>query len=303
MIKKIVSTFVLTVFVLTLSASSLVSAQQSGLQISPLTFNFETDKGDRAEGKIVVTNLNNEAINYQIEAEDFAKVSDEGAPSFAGVVASEDLSTLSSWIEFLGEVSGQIAAMDSIDVNFVIDIPENAEPGGHYAAIFAKQTNEPEEGNTEIGVSSRVGTLILVSVPGDVSKEVKISEFDPPSFLWRGPVDFTMKVENIGSVHYDSEATITIEPILGTDSEIAMGTHTIIPGNARNYEGSWNKRFPFGRYKAIAQATNGDGEVISTEKVIWALPLEIVIPALLLLIIIIWTVKHLKKKYRIISND
>jgi hypothetical protein len=278
-------------------------AEQSGLQISPLTFNFGIEKGGQATGKIIVTNLNNQAIDYQIEAEDFAQVSDDGAPSFGRVAESEGLSTLSSWIVFSEEVTGQLAAKDSIDVNFVINVPKDAEPGGYYAAVFARQVVKTAEGSTELGVSPRVGTLILVSVPGIVSNEAEITEFNPPSFLWRGPVDFSMKVSNTGSVHYDSQGKIIIDPIIGTTDEVDLGTHTIIPNNTRNYTGTWNKRFPFGYYTVTAQATNGLGEWVTTKKVVWALPLEIAIPALLLLIIIILLIKKLRRKYKIVPNN
>jgi len=291
-----------SLFTLFLFVPALVSAQQSGLQISPIDFNFEIDKGGQESGKVVVTNINDQTTNYQLEAEDFINVSDDGAPSFAGIVDNEDISTLSTWITFAGDISGELAAKESIDVYFTIDVPKDAEPGGHYAAVFAKQNSGVEDGSTEIGVSSRVGALILVSVPGVVSKDAEITEFSPPSFIWRGPLDFTMKVENTGSVHYDSEGNVVIEPTFGTTAEIEMGTHTIIPNNTRNFLGTWSKRFPFGYYTVTAQATDGNGELIAVEKVIWALPLEIVIPALILLIIIIWAAKSLKKKYKIVSN-
>lgn len=301
--KKLIILLSLPLLSLFFLVSAPAYAEQSGLQISPLTFNFEVEKGGQATGKIIVTNLNNQAIDYQIEAEDFAQVSDEGAPSFGGVAESEDLSTLSSWIAFSGKVTGQLAAKDSIEVNFVINVPKDAEPGGHYAAIFARHVVKTAEGSTELGISPRVGTLILVSVPGVVSNEAEITEFNPPSFLWRGPVDFSMKVSNTGSVHYDSQGKIIIDPIIGTENEIDMGTHTIIPNNARNYTGTWNKRFPFGYYTVTAQATNGLGEWVTTKKVVWALPLEIAIPVLLLLIIVILLIKKLKRKYKIVSNN
>ena len=295
----IVSSFLFALFLL---IPAFASAQQSGLQISPIDFNFEIDKGGQQSGKVVVTNINDQLIEYQLEAEDFINVSDDGAPSFSGLVGSEDLSALSTWISFTGDTSGELEAKGSVDVYFTIDVPKNAEPGGHYAAVFAKQSSGTEDGSTEIGVSSRVGALILVSVPGAVNKDAEISEFSPPSFIWKGPLDFTIKVENIGSVHYDSSGKIAIEPVFGTTAEVDMGTHTIIPQNVRNFSGTWSKRFPFGYYTVTAQATDGNGELVAVEKTIWALPLEIVIPALLLLIIIIWTVKSFKKKYKIVSN-
>lgn len=301
--KKRISIIFASLFVFFLLTPSLASAQQSGLQISPLTFNYEVENGGEESGKVIVTNLNDEAINYQLEAEDFVNVSDEGSPSFSGIISDESISTLSTWIKFAGETTGQLAAKESIDVFFTIDIPEDAEPGGHYAAVFAKQINDVLEGNTEIGVSSRVGTLILVSVPGEVSRGATISDFNPPAFIWSGPLDFNFKVHNIGTVHYDSTGAVVVDPVLGNTIEIDAGTHTIVPENARNFVAEWNKRFPIGYYTVSAQATDGDGNIVTEQKTIWALPLEIIVPAIVLILLIIWIAKIIKRKYKIVANN
>ena len=53
---------------------------QTGIQISPLAFNIEINAGGSATGKIIITNVNNEVMNYICDVENFRGVTDDGAP-------------------------------------------------------------------------------------------------------------------------------------------------------------------------------------------------------------------------------
>lgn len=279
-------------------------ADKTGIQISPVTYNFEINPNESKEFTISLTNLNSTDLNYVIEIEDFSQVSDEGAPSFAGAATSSDTSvtTLKDWIitKKNSDKEGIISPKQIKDIVFSVTIPKGAEPGGHYAAVFAKEVKKNAEGQTELGVTSRVGTLILVSVPGDVSKSAEISEFKAPTLVWHGPIDFGMKVKNIGSVHYDSEAKVDAKSWLGKHYVIDLGKHTIIPNNERKYSGTWQSRYPFGRYTLTASATNGNGQPVTTTAILWAIPLVIVIPILVGIIILIWIIIYLRRHVRIV---
>lgn len=280
-----------------------LAAQPTGILISPLTYKFEIEPGASKSSEVTIKNLNTEPINYVIETENFAQVSDEGAPSFSAPDPATGLTTLADWFTFPEGREGSIPVGGERKIGFSIVIPAGAEPGGHYAAVFVKQLQKTAEGRTEIGVSSRVGTLILVTVPGDVKKGAEITSFTVPSFVWRGSVKLAMKVKNIGTVHYDSKAEAKLTSLIRKTTTVDMGTHTIIPNNSRSFEGDWGKRFPFGRYTVLASATDGDGKAITTLAVIWALPLEIIIPALILLLLIIIITKYLKHHLRFVPDS
>lgn len=292
--------FVVGAFLLPNSLSA--QTQTKGIQISPVTYNFEIKPGDSQIAKVTITNLNDEVLNYVCETENFTYVSDEGAPSFAGADLKEGVTSLADWITFDANKEGVIQNKKSVDVTFTISVPVGAEPGGHYAAVFAKQIKKTPEGKTEIGVTSRVGTLILVSVPGTTVKTAEITEFNSPNFVWHGPVDFSMKVKNTGTVHYDSTAKLKIDPLIGKTTEVEMGKHTIIPKNVRSYEGTWSKKYPFNYYKITAEATDGDGNPVTTAAVMWAIPLIIVIPVLLGIILLILIIIWIRKKFRIVAK-
>jgi hypothetical protein len=274
-------------------------AATKGIQISPLSFNFDIQDGQNTTGKIVITNFNDDDLNYALEVENFAGVTDEGAVMFAGREELGATTTLADWFTFDAPREGVVSPHKDQEINFTIDIPAGAEPGGHYAAVFAREIRKTASGQTELGVASRVGSLVLVSVPGEVSKTGRITDFTFPKFIWKGPAEFTMKVENTGSVHYDSKANVELSPVafLGKKTNVDLGTHTIIPKNIRNYDGKLDKKYPFGIFKVNATATDGSGTAISAgvNATIIAIPLMIVIPGLLGLILLIWLILYLKK--------
>jgi len=278
---------------------TFISAATTGIQISPLTFNFELKTGETKTEKIIITNRNNEDLNYVIEKELFNQISEEGAPSFEGVPQQTGLTTLVDWISFPDAKEGVIKPGQEKEIPFKIDIPSGAEPGGHYAAIFAKEVKKTPEGQTKLGVASRVGALVLVSVPGKVTRSAQIEEFTFPKFVWQGPVEFSMKVKDTGTVHYDSEAKVDLKPILGKTKQVEMGTHTILPNTSRAYKGTWANKYPFGYYVLSAIAKDGNGQPVTASAVMWAIPLAIAIPVLLGLIAVIILVKYLRKHYRV----
>ena len=303
--KKIISKIVLSlVLVLALLIVFIVAPTafsiDSGIQISPLTFNFDITPGESKEGKINIHNYNNEAINYTTEVELFSAVSEEGAPSFKQADKKEGLTSLVDWITILENKEGAIEPKQSVEIPFKIDIPLGAEPGGHYAAIFAKQIIKNAEGQTQLGIASRVGALVLVSVPGATKKSAKISEFSPPKIVWKGPVDFSLKVENTGTVHYDSAGSVKIKPLWGAESSIDLGTHTLIPQSPRLYKGTWGNKYPFGYYKLTASAKDGNGGDVTKEAILWAIPLIIVLPILAAMIIIILIIIYLRRHVRFV---
>ncbi|MCL5407697.1 MAG: hypothetical protein M1429_04335 [Patescibacteria group bacterium] len=277
-------------------------AANRGIQISPLTFNLDIPTNGTGSGKIIVTNLNNADLNYALEVENFAGVTDDGAVTFAGKEEQGDVTTLADWFTFDAPKEGTIPPNKDKEINFTIQIPQGAEPGGHYAAIFAREVKKSPTGQAEVGIASRVGALVLVSVPGQTSKTAEITDFTYPKFVWRGPNEFTMKVLNTGTVHFDSQANVELKSIIGTTTNVDMGKHTLIPKNTRSYIGNWATKYPFGYYKVTAKAINGNNQPITTTGVIWAIPLIIVIPIIIILIIIILLIKYIRKHYRYVST-
>lgn len=301
--KKIFRYILIPLFILGIFSVPLVCSAVTGIQISPLTFNYEIKKGESKTGKILVTNRNDSPLTYKMETEQFNGTDEDGAPIFTPVEPT-GITDLKDWISFPKDTEGIIAPHLDKEIPFVVNVPINATPGGHYAAIFAREITKTPEGQTAVGVASRVGTLVLVSIPGPVTKTAEITSFTPPKFVWKGPIDFILKIKNTGTVHYDSEAKIELKPaLLGNTQTIDLGKHTLVPTSTRLYSGTWNKRFPFGYYTVTASTKDGNGKDITTATTLLAIPLEIVIPAIILLIIIIVLIGYIRRHVRFVSKE
>lgn len=280
---------------------NIKAAERKGIQISPLTFDFKVEDSKTQSGTVTITNLNDEVLSYVIEVENFADVNEQGAPSFAGKLVEGGNTTLADWFTFDGPKEGTLEPKKSQAINFSIEIPVGADPGGHYVAVFAREVKKNAEGKTELGVASRVGSLVLVTVPGYVTRTAAISDFVFPKFVWKGPVDFTLKVKNTGTAHFDSTATAELVPIAGQTVSVDLGTHTLIPNTSsgRDYKGTWTKKYPFNYYKVNAKALEGNGGAVTVNGgVIVAIPLIIVIPVLIGLVLIIMLIGYLRKHLR-----
>lgn len=278
-------------------------AANTGIQISPVTFNFEIKPGETQTGKILITNRNDETMNYIMEMEIFENSSEDGVPSFTAVKPAEGASSFIDWVTFPDGDKGSIEVGKSKEVNFVISLPATAEPGGQYGAIFAKQTKPLIEGANQVGVAARVGALVLISVPGQTTSGAQILDFKAPKFVWRGPVDFKAKVQNTGTVHYDSKVTASIQNLIGSPIKLDLGTHTILPKSIRAYEATWSSKYPFGYFKITPTTTDGDGNIVSGAVVImWAIPLIIVIPIIITLILLVLIIGYFKRHFKYQAN-
>lgn len=298
--KILISVAILTILGLGSFIPTKIKAASQGIQISPINYEYEISPGNSTNGQFIVSNVTDQPMNYLLETENFSDVSDEGAPSFGGVDEPEmGITTLKDWIIIAPtDKEGTIAPGDRKMIQFSIDIPVGADPGGHYAALFAKQVTKTPEGKSVLGVQNRVGALILVTVPGNVTKTAQITNFTYTKFFWKDPAEFAMKVKNTGSVHYDSVAKVTLTSLLGKKTEIDLGKHTIIPKFSREYAAKWNNNYPFGFYKISATAIDGNGQTITTTGALWAIPVMIVIPVIVLLALIICIIIYLRRHLR-----
>lgn len=294
---KLKQLFFLLFAILLFLPSSAQAATQS-IQISPLTLDFNIKNGDSSSNQIIIKNPGTAPMDYSIETQVFNQVNDQGAPSFTSAIPEQTgVTTLADWINVTGSKSGTLAPSEEKTIPFTINIPAWAEPGGHYAAIFAKSGQKTASGATELGVSSRVGTLILVSVPGNTIKTNKIVSFSAPSFIWSGPVNLHMVVSNTGTIHYDSVGTVLLKSMIGAETKVDLGTHTILPSNERTYDGQWTKKYPLGMYNLTASATDGAGNSTIQTAVLWAIPIVPIILILLALILIIFIFRFIIKTH------
>lgn len=256
-----------------------VNAQGQGgltLSITPPLIKNNVNPGQVWKSAIKVINNNPREINIYIKVRDFKSGEERGTVEFIKNPerADEEDSRyfLSQWLVIdPGPVS--IPAFQSKDIPFAINIPEDATPGGHYAAILAGTNPLPGEiSGSHIKISSLLASLILLNIKGEVNERGYIREFSTDKRFYFDPeVDFTVRFENIGNVHVQPQGAIMVYNMFNEEvGNIAINHSTefgnVLPRSIRKWQFAWqgeNSLLAMGKYRAELILTYG-GEAKET---------------------------------------
>lgn len=298
------------------------------LTVSPVKTELHANPGERIESKITLRNDQKESKTFYLDFQSFEARDESGNPSFL-----KSKSGLPSWME-AETTSLTLGVNEEKTVKITVNVPEDAEPGGYFAAIIIK--NEPPKTTDEeasVGIASQVGSLILVNVSGQLAEKGNILEFNTKTkkrIFKTLPIDFYYRFQNNGSTWSKPVGDITIENIWGGTSKIIPANPeggNVLPSSIRKMEASWvtkngqtenpkaerlvlpqrfwdkvkfeAKNSPIGRFNARLTLNFGAGNQLreSKEIVLWILPWELLLVAIPSIIIIIFLLIFLVKRY------
>jgi len=282
------------------------TTQNIGIQISAPVYNFGIDPGGSAQDIVKVRNVSNSAQTFYPEVFDFRPIGETGAPEFL-INKKEDSYTysLASWVKISKE-SITLKPNESTALNFTINVPSDAEPGGRYAGILFG-TVPPQPKGTEIAISNKVGSLLLVRVSGDAKELATLKEFSTPNNSYENPpVDFVARVENTGNVHVRPKGNITIKDTFGrkvASVDINSKEGAVLPDSIRRFdkdsdELSWNPGgFTIGKYTATLLLNYGDPAkqltgTVSFLVIPWKVLLVVGFGILILILLLILIIKR-----------
>lgn len=301
-------------YLIFLTACFFLSAHSAhALTISPPTKEFGADPGSTIKGIIKLYNeTKQEIIVYGSTSNFTAKASGDGESEFLDLGGQEAARDLASWIK-VPEGGINIKPLDWQNIIFEINVPSDAEPGGHYAAIFFSPN---QTGNKkEVSVDYKTGSLLLLSVTGNVRQEGKLKSLllrDGKYLFEHIPVTLEAMIENTGNVHFRPGGGVEIKNMFGhkvADLPV-LNTETggnILPKSSRKYDMTWGNvadnlsgnfwneakfewnNFHFGRYTAVAVIglPQGQGEAITVS--FWIIPWQLLV-VILAGIIALWFV-------------
>ena len=297
--KKLISVFgVITALMLVMAPVA------NAIIISPIAIDdIELDRGEAAFRTITVINDQEGKQTFYLSAKNFEPVGEEGEVSI-----THEKYGLAEWITFPGEAF-TLEPGEEKEVDFSIVIPENADPGSHFAAVFVStQAPDVEEG---LGLSEHVGTLVFTRVEGDAIEDVRLLGFNTvgnKTFYNRLPTEFEYRIENRGTIHVKPKGVINLNGWFGDDEIKAnpIGGRNL-PNSIRRLETVWVKdpkavepggfmdelknewkNFAIGKYTAeLALAYGENDSTLSAETGFWVFPWRVFLVAGLLVIVII----------------
>lgn len=285
---------------------TIAKAQTSGaagLTIVPPSFELYANPGEKISEKIKVRNNSDSANTFQVIVEDFKAVGEDGSVDLVDDQSNTTYS-LAKWV-FPEPKQFTLAGKEEKEIPFSINVPKDAEPGGHYASVLINIGGGKLEGGGAT-VSSRVGSLILLRVSGNVKEAANVESFKTnQAYYEKTPVTFELRMKDTGNNHINPKGTIVITNIFGKKvSEVPLKGLNVLPGAIRKMDTTWNASgFLASRYTATLVATYGSQNLpISATTSFIVFPKYFAITLLVVLLLLIFLIVGRKKVKQLIHN-
>lgn len=304
-IKKVlkIGFLILSVFILHNLSSKISLAQSAaGLSAIPPREEITVEPDGSASRVIKVRNESKEPKTVTVEVKDIIVTDSKGTPT---IVSSSDESSnrwaASSWIQ-ISPSNVLLKPGETKSLTLTVMPPANALPGGHYAMVLHTPEGISTVSSTGASIKTQVGTLIYITIPGDINQGALIQSFTVPKFSEFGPINFSTTIKNLSDIHIQPVGSITIKNWFGhMTSRLSLQPEdnivNIFPYTTRDFQNTLNKKWLFGRYKANLQATYGNnGGIISSAIFFWVIPWRIIILSITAISIIVTLVIISKKR-------
>lgn len=291
--------------------SSVFAATNSdtlAITLTPPLFQVTQSPGTDWKSLLRVVNSNPYDITVNVKIQDFHPDGETGNPQFEEIPKSApgDPHRMSGWIDApTGNIT--ITHSTTAEIPFTVHVPEGADPGGHYAAIIVGTVAAQTQGSGS-GVSSAIGSLIFLRVPGEVVEKGVIRDFYALSEIAQNTDEtFIMRFENQGNVHLIPQGNIEITNMWGKvrgKMEINQSNTfgNVLPSSTRKFEFRWqgeSSPFEVGRYKAVAALVYGqDGrQTVYRTVYFWIVPWKPVAMILGGIFLFFWFISWSVRRY------
>lgn len=280
------------------------------LKISPVRTDVEIQPGGTKTVTTIITNLTNSPMTVSAVQNDFIAGDERGTPAL--ILDANKFAPTHSLKRFLAPLKDiTIPAKESKEVNVVINVPMNAQAGGYFGAVrFAPAT---PDGGGQVNTSASVASLILLTVTGDLTEKLDLTNFDirqrgktATFFGDSRDLELAVRFRNVGSIQEGPFGKVAVKQgnkvVYETDFNNTNPREVVLPDSARRWDVPLKDIGDFGYYTVSATFTYGKkNQTIQIDKSFWVIPLSFIIAAgigLVVLIALIVALVFLIKKRR-----
>jgi len=298
--KKTAPISILFIFLLTACQLPAQAFAQSALGVSaiPPRLEITVNPGEVKTAQLKVRNESSTPKILTTTIRNFIVSDDEGTPiQLEDIDESENRWAASSWIQISPTIS-QIKAGETKSLTITILAPDDALPGGHYAMILHTPEASALLDSTGAAIQTNVGTLVYITVPGDITENAQVKKFTAPRFSEFGPIDFETIVTNLSDIHIAPLGAISVKNWFGQKTAtLPLEKINIFPYTSRTLENTLDRKWLFGRYQAQLNAGYGTtGNALIATLYFWVIPWRLIVLVLAAIAITLVLIKLIKNK-------
>lgn len=281
----------------------------NGFRISPPRYEISVPAGTSQTVSIFVENLANSQVTAHPIVNNFTAGSKEnGDPQL--LLDTKAAQPANNFIKLVQPVPDtSIAALERKEIKVTLNVPANATPGGYYGAIRFQPLFSSATGASRVTLTASVGTLFLVTVPGNLTQKMQLASFNAShngsngTLFNSGPVSIVTRLRNTGNIHLQPFGKVVVKNTFGkiVDTEELNGTDprgNVLPGTIRRFDNPLNIKHMFGKYTAIGNFAYGDnGDIVAAKATFYVIPYVLIIIVVLILGFLIFGLPRLIRWY------
>lgn len=285
----------LVAVVSTVSSAFAQEVQRTYTIINP-AISHTLNPGQRAEGVTKVINQSNVDLIFKLSIQDYVVTDTKGTPNILPPDILNSKYSAAAWIG-VSPSSFTLKPGATQVISYFIQLPPDAAPGGHYAAIVYAPTTAAQEQATGGTVNTQMGSLFYLTVNGPVKEKAEVSKFETNGISEYGPVKILTQVKNMGDLHISPKAKITVSGLFFNEKQDLV-SQNIYPQTARDFENTFGSLFMLGRYKADLVGSYGRENNLPLVATLyfWVFPWRLALVVTLAVIAAVLLTIYLKRK-------
>lgn len=233
--------------------------KNKGLAITPLREYSTVAAGHTKNAALTIANNTDKPVTVSLTVEQFSVADYTYEYHFAP--ARDD------WIKFESPQI-KLPPYTSQKVAYTLAPPKNAVPGGHYFSLFATST----VGDGAITSYAKVGTVLYVTVAGNVQYKSYIEQTSAPWISFGGDIPITFVIHSASNSHFFAYGFEDLHGI-GTNSHTNDPAHIILPGTIRKLQVSHPSPLLPGVYQVEYGYKTDTGQTITKNNQLIYLPI------------------------------
>lgn len=229
-----------------------------GLFVTPIREYVKVRAGTTKDGSLTVANITEKPVTVTLSVEQFSVADYTYDYTFSSV--KED------WIK-LGTTQLQLQPNKSQLINYTVDAPKNAAPGGHYFTLFASASL----GDGAVESKVRAATVLYVTVAGELKETSEIKKETIPWISFGNDIDFTLDVKNTGNTHFFVYTSGKVNAWTAKPDSTEV-THILLPDTTRTVGSTIAAPILPGLYTVTYGYKTEDGHTVNRSKMIVTIP-------------------------------
>jgi len=286
------------------------AASDNGLKVSPVRSDLSIEAGKTQVIEVSATNVTGGVSSYQVVVNDFTASGDEtGQPQI--LLDADKFAPTHSLKRLVGKVPNvTLLAGETKTVKVPISVPAGYAAGGYYGAIrFVPHSDAGADANRNVTLSASVGSLVLVTVPGDIHEQVSVASLDARKAVGANQIDsprtiFTDNKSINGVIRFQNGGDVQEQPfgklVLKNWRGKTLATYEInnttprgnvLPNSIRKFSVPLTKLGSFGKYTMEGNFGYGqNGQLITAKTTFYIIPLYILILAAAIIAFILYLI-------------